>query len=260
MSYGREDNELWVAVQPKLEEQATDSSTTNTTTNTNNPNRPKPENSFAEASRLSHGTCKVVFRRTEDVNVLPFVHVTIAFLYFLTQKPGAMALVESEFPWELLAAFLNTLLQSYQDYDKITSEVFPSEATDEERRPLPEDYAMKGLGWADKYLPQSWFEYDGIELDEHYHETASMADRRKERILWIACRIAQYSKWLVFDEGQHQFWVAPKYQGNTEDIDMDDVTDQDETMSMAPTLATEQMSIEAKKGDDESEMDVDFAP
>ena len=185
----------------------------------------------------------------------------MAFIYFLTQKPDAIALIENEFPWELLATFLNTLLQSYKGKKKIAGEEFHVPDEEDERRPLPEEYAMKGLGWTDQYLPKDWFVYEKIELDEHYFEMPSMADPRRGRILWIACRIAQHAKWLFFDERQRQFWVAPEYQGNTEDVDMDDFTDQDETMSTAPTLATEQMSIEAKKGDDDqSEMDVDFSP
>lgn len=37
-----------------------------------------------------------------------------------------------------------------------------------------------------------------------YFEVASMADQRKERILWLGCRIAAVSKWIRYDYGNEK--------------------------------------------------------
>ena len=54
--------------------------------------------------------------------------------------------------------------------------------------------------------------------------------------------------------------MAPEYQSKVEDVDMGDITDQYETMSVASTLATGLTSIETKKGDDKSEMEAISPP
>ncbi|KAI1382541.1 uncharacterized protein F4822DRAFT_150776 [Hypoxylon trugodes] len=66
---------------------------------------------------------------------------------------------------------------------------------------------MKGLVWVDKYFPVDWFSNDKIDDDEKYFEVASMTDDRKERILWLACRIAKLGKWLTYDETLHAFFL-----------------------------------------------------
>ena len=254
MSYGREDNPLHAVINPRNEDEMEALAA-----DMDNPSRPQPQLSFKEAARLSHNTCKIVFKRTSDPNVLTFVHITVVFVLFLTRHPEAMALIENEFPWELLSQLLNSLLQTCEDYERIASEEFPRPAK-EKQQPLPEDYAMRRMGWADKYMPKDWFDSDKIDPEEHDIEKGFMTVERKERILWIAYRIAEHGKWLLYDEDLRRFQVAPEYQSKVEDVDMGDITDQYETMSVASTLATGLTSIETKKGDDKSEMEAISPP
>lgn len=165
---------------------------------------------LAEPLRLFNGAYNVVARRFGDPNILPFLHVTLVFVHHLTFCPEAMAYMARDFPWKLTALMLNTLIGSYQSYARIESEQFPK--SEPVTRPLPDDYALRGFPWVEKYFPNGWFSNDKIDDDEKYFEVASMTEERKERALWLGCRIAaQDGKWLRYDPETHQFSVNPQY-------------------------------------------------
>lgn len=145
-------------------------------------------------------------RRFDDPNILSYVHVVLVFLLHLKWHPSVMDLIDGTFPWTLLSKLLNSLFQSYRDYDTIHSDEFPRRA-EESLRPLPEDFAMRGLPWTETYFPSDWFS-NQVHYDEQYFEIASMMERRKERILWLGMRLAKPGRWLVYDETKHRFAVA----------------------------------------------------
>jgi hypothetical protein len=118
------------------------------------------------ALRLANRTLDVVLRRFGDPSILSYVHTVLVFMYHSKFYPEAMARLAPEFPWKLMSLMLNTLLSSCQSYSRIESEEFPYPEKDESPRPLPEDYAMRGLLWADKYYPSGWFSNGKIEDDE----------------------------------------------------------------------------------------------
>ncbi|PVH80815.1 hypothetical protein DL98DRAFT_366408, partial [Cadophora sp. DSE1049] len=151
-----------------------------------------PKRCFQRAQDLANSTMEVVLSRIGDPNVLPFIHVTLVFMYCMAHRP--MPHPEDTFPWEPLAKMLNTLLVSYETPVKIENDNFPLPDKDDVR-PLPEDFAMRGLLWAEGYFPEEWFGDDKIDGDgelEEYFEVASMTASRKERILWLAKKL---SKW-----------------------------------------------------------------
>jgi len=166
---------------------------------------------LAVALRLANRTHEVILRRFGDHNVLSYVHTVLVFMYHSTFYPDAMAHLAAVFPWKLMSLMLNTLLSSCQSYSRIESEGFPYPEKDDSPRPLPEDYAMRGLLWADKYYPSGWFSNDKIEDDEKGLEAASMGEERKIRVLYLGCRIAQDSQWLRYDSKTHQFSVSPQF-------------------------------------------------
>ena len=162
--------------------------------------------SFQNAQRLSNSTLKIVLHRIGDPNVLPFIHVTLVFMFYMAQRPRAMRLLGADFPWEALTVMLNTLLFRYSTTLRIESPEFPLPVKDDVR-PFTEDFAMRGLLWAEKYFPEKWFSNDRLDDEEKYLEVASMTDDRKERILWLACRIANLGPWICY-EGQ-RFSTSP---------------------------------------------------
>jgi hypothetical protein len=165
---------------------------------------------FKNACFITNGTLEIVLRRIGDPNVLPFIHVTLVFMFRISRHPGAMSLLEADFPWELLSIMLNTLLATYGKSSRIENNSFPL-LEKENVRPFPEDFAMRGLLWADDYFPETWFRNDKTDEEEKYHELASMTAQRRERILWLACRIASTECGLKYNKAEPKFsaYLAP---------------------------------------------------
>ncbi|TGO65625.1 hypothetical protein BOTNAR_0076g00190 [Botryotinia narcissicola] len=159
---------------------------------------------FRHAQNLSYSTLEIVLQRIGDPNVLPFIHVSLVFLFRMSQFSGAMDLLAPAFPWQSLAIMLNTLLKSYKSLSRIEDDKFPLPEKDDVR-PFPEDYGMRGLLWSEKYFPEKWFLNEKIDEEEKYHELASMLEQRKERILWLACRIVGAGPWITFDSSKPEF-------------------------------------------------------
>jgi hypothetical protein len=165
-----------------------------------------------DAIALANRTHNVILRRFGDTNILPYLHTVMVFMHHLTSLPGAISLVGQEYPWKLTSLMLNTFLDSYTTYARIEGESFPEAERGDNHRPLPEDYAMRGLLWTDRYFPHDWFTYDLQDDDEKYMELASFYEERKERILYLGCQIAaQDGKWLRYDPDTHRFSVAPEF-------------------------------------------------
>jgi hypothetical protein len=69
-------------------------------------------------------------------------------------------------------------------------------------RPTPEEFAVRGLERASNYFPPDWFENKNIEEENQYKEDASMnTDYRPERILWLGCWLAKTGKWFAYNDG-----------------------------------------------------------
>jgi hypothetical protein len=87
----------------------------------------------------------------------------------------------------------------------------PAAGAGRRRRPLPDDFAMRGFPWVDEYFPDGWFvTEDRIDDDEKYFEAPSMLEERRERVVWLGCRIAEREggKWLRFDNEARRFGVS----------------------------------------------------
>lgn len=182
-----------------------------------------PDATFTKSRSLFMEAYKIGVLRWGDPNTLPFLHVILVFIYRASQLPAAMAHLEEHFHWELTKVMLNYLLRSCSFELRIDTNKFPGAQKDELPRPLPEDWAMWGLIFSDNYYPPSWFKDSRVEEDEKYFELASMADQRKERLLWLGRRLAESGRWLTWDDEAHKFGVAEPFAGGLDDISLDDV-------------------------------------
>ncbi|KAH7109352.1 hypothetical protein EDB81DRAFT_736657 [Dactylonectria macrodidyma] len=168
-----------------------------------------PSKSFTQALDFAVKTYDIVVRRWGDTNTLPFIHTILVFILKMTQYSAGISYLEKSFPWKLTMVTLNYHLDSC-DFEPRMNE-FPGPEKGERPRPLPEDYAMRGLTYAADYHPKDWFDNGKIDEDEKYFELASMTDQRKERILYLGYQIAAHGKWLTFDADSKKFGVAPRY-------------------------------------------------
>ncbi|KAF4486122.1 EST/SMG-like protein 1 [Colletotrichum fructicola Nara gc5] len=188
-----------------------------------------PSRKFLDALDFTCRTHDVVFRRFGDPNVIPYLHITLSFLLHLSKFPVAMAHMESKIPWKLISLMLNTLVGNCSRFDKIEGETFPRNEK-ESPRPLPDDFAQRGLLWVEKYYPADWFTAAKIDDEEKYLEVASMMEERQNRCLWLGNRIAATGKWLTYDKNLRQFSVAPRYAVEIANLPTDSDTGSDPPM------------------------------
>ncbi|KAI6444451.1 hypothetical protein MCOR17_011185 [Pyricularia oryzae] len=87
-----------------------------------------------------------------------------------------------------------------------------------EQRPLPENWAMRGLVWAEMAFPADHFNVNkNMEKDERTFETPSMKDQRRKRCLWFVYQIAQIGtledgvkkgRWITYNTDIKKFRPA----------------------------------------------------
>jgi hypothetical protein len=155
------------------------------------------QQSFLEARHFTTETLAIVLRRTEDENVLPHIHIVLAFCTQIARSPVTSNMLDS-MPWSELCVFLNALLirntPQAQSNNAPPSELVPrfSCSTTETRDqfPLPEDYFIQGLVWAGSYFPEGGFAREHGE-EERYLEQADTLRRRMERILFLGLQLAK---------------------------------------------------------------------
>jgi hypothetical protein len=152
---------------------------------------------FSKAATLANDTFALVLRRIGDQNVLPHVHVMLSFLTTIASMPYVAHTIDQS-PWNELVSFLNTLIKietrksQIQDVNTLlTTSLFPNNGNVKERDeyPLPEDYQMRGLIWAQDYFPANWFGKEHDEGDRNL-ELASTSRSRIERVLRLGYRLS----------------------------------------------------------------------
>ena len=167
---------------------------------------------FEAALSFATQIYKIILRREGAAEVLPCIHTTLVFLFYLSKHGRAMSLIDGKYPWKLTASTLNAVLESLESEPRMDRRNFPRPPQNEPLRPLPEDYALNGLQYSKDYFPAEWFSNDSLDDDEKILELPSMADERRQRILWLGRKIAAHGKWLVWDEEMGMFSVNKQYE------------------------------------------------
>lgn len=223
LGFASKENPLMKAIAPSSEEKAADADMDDALDESS-----PSMTTFKHAQNLSNAALEIVLQRIGDPNVLPFIHVSLVFMFRMSHFSGAMDLLAPAFPWQSLAIMLNTLLKSCKSLGRIEDKKFPLPEKDDVR-PFPEDFGIRGLLWAEKYFPEKWFLNEKTDEEEKYHELPSMFEQRKERILWLACRIADAGPWINFDVSKPEFSVQ------SSDADLEFMESQSVTFASAST-------------------------
>ncbi|UNI14828.1 hypothetical protein JDV02_001419 [Purpureocillium takamizusanense] len=181
-----------------------------------------PDEIFEQALQFAAHIYEIVFRRWGDKNTLSFIHTTLVFMLRMSQLPAAISHLEDRYPWKLASMMLNYLLKTIKKEPRIDTEDFPGqEKKSQEPVPLPEDYALRGLLFADDFFPKGWFDNERLDETDRYLEATSKTLDRQERILWIGRRIADSGKWLTWDDKARRFGVDSKYDFELEGLPSD---------------------------------------
>ena len=130
-----------------------------------------------------------VAQKVGDRNILPFMHITLAFIWSLSYVPGALVYLEKYVPWAKLVLSLNTLSRSGVSEVRIEAKEFPLQQSGTGRQ-LPEDFLIRGLVWSPYYFPTDFFDGQVVDEDERTLELPSHAAPRAERCLWLGHKLA----------------------------------------------------------------------
>jgi hypothetical protein len=149
---------------------------------------------FSHVKDLTNDTFALVLRRLDDKNVLPHVHIMLAFLTTFASDENVSHLL-ADTPWAELVDFLNNLVKTVQNIETMFSTtVFPKDGKRSDEVPLPEDYLVRGLIWTHKHFPERWFERGNDDDDgERYLELASTVKSRMERVLRLGHELSSVS-------------------------------------------------------------------
>lgn len=171
---------------------------------------------FKQALGFTVRITETVMQRWGDTNTLPFLHTMMVFVNHMTQFPAAISHIEGMFPWKRISLMLNFVLNSLElEYEVRSDFRFPENG--QLPRPLPEDFAMRGLIYTQNYYPHGWFDNDNLEGRERYLELGSMTRTRKNRLITLGHRIAASGRWLIWNEETRCFTVPKKYDRTVED-------------------------------------------
>ena len=118
-------------------------------------------------------------------------------MYEMSRHPGAMRLLESKFPWQLLSAMLNKLLAEHGEPAGIHNREIPLLQKGNDY-PFPEDIAMRGFWWTENYFPEEWFTTKNAN---------KLSKSLIKRILSLGYHIANSGYGLSYDSSERKFWA-----------------------------------------------------
>jgi Est1 DNA/RNA binding domain/Protein kinase domain len=140
------------------------------------------------ASEFAFTTMDIILGRIDE-NMLPYMHVSLAFLYCAAMVPKSMTYIQADVPWARLAEFLNTLIGSETDMSEHMKEFeFPAPKPGVQ---LPEDFSLRGFDWCELYYPAGFFSDIAEDDDKRRIEPPSATDQRKERCLRLGICLAK---------------------------------------------------------------------
>ena len=226
-----------------------------------------PDDTLSNEWQLLFRSMTKILSPPKGVNVLSFLHVILVFLWKLASstregsREGQLYLGISAFPWSPIAEYLNSVLSARSKGAKksplpdieaialhdprnqnkeLSSPFVLLEQGD--KRPLPEDFLMRGQVWAEGYFPTTWFDeaIGQLNEDERWTDFASSTPLREDRVLGLAILLASLgssasalksrvsadthqldtnngsepqtkSKWLHYDSSTEHFTVAAKF-------------------------------------------------
>ena len=158
------------------------------------------DDTFRLAASLANNTFVTILDHIGNMNVLPYVHVTLAFYRTIALIDSASHLLD-ESPWLSLVRFLNALFKTAHQRtgwadgnESFRQPLFPTSEANGESVRLPEDYEMRGLLWGKEYFPPHWFDHR-LEDEEGSRciERESTNIERTWRVLRLGYELAKVS-------------------------------------------------------------------
>ncbi|EDN07608.1 predicted protein [Histoplasma mississippiense (nom. inval.)] len=117
---------------------------------------------------LNFHTLSFVLNYTRNENIIPYIHLSLAFIWSLALVPDSMVLESTNFPI----------------------------STEMKFRQLPEDFFFRSQIWSQTLYPPDFFADSAMEGDSRGEEMPSTGSARNERCLWYGYRLASCGRWI----------------------------------------------------------------
>jgi hypothetical protein len=166
---------------------------------------------FSEAQALAHHTDEIVFARFGDPNILPYVHVRLAFMVSMVRIPTTTPLCDN-FNWHLLTCVLNSTLDSLRRDEEIAAMLPGNGGQDRREQPLPEDWDLRGLLWTRELFAKDHFHEADQDKRKLEMEEPSCSVIRKRRVINLGNSLAAQGKWLAYNHEASHFVVSTTYE------------------------------------------------
>jgi hypothetical protein len=140
-------------------------------------------------SFLVFGTFEIVLGNEENMDTLPFVHVSLVLLQWMASVSNVLDIFADYIPWKALAENLNNIQRPQVTGALSSNKHLPEEW--EKPRLLPEDRMIAGQVWTASYFCKSSFEI--LPLIEHSSYCASVHLARIRRAVQLAVSVASVS-------------------------------------------------------------------
>ena len=121
--------------------------------------------------------------------VLPFMHVVLAYLHSLTFSPDKASHVGRCMPWDNISRFVNTLRKYVVVESQFEAMGFPQQRTIAGQQ-LPEDFDLRGSSLAEGYFPSEFFNVLNPSTKDRMKERPNYVAYRAKRIWYLAYKLA----------------------------------------------------------------------
>ncbi|KLJ07504.1 hypothetical protein EMPG_17020 [Blastomyces silverae] len=158
-----------------------------------------PLKKLTYSTYLNFHTLSFVLKHTRNENIIPYVHLSLAFIWSLALVPDSMEYVEGEIPWTQITIFLNMLSRASISESRLESINFPI-PTETKFRQLPEDFFFRSQIWSQILYPPDFFADATTEDDSRGRDMPSTKSARNERCLWYGYRLASCDRWIQLSE------------------------------------------------------------
>jgi casein kinase I homolog HRR25 len=138
------------------------------------------------ASRFAFSTLDTILERIHEGNIMPHVHISLAFILCMAKVPKIMAYIEADVPWSRLATFMNAQIRPDSDISELANNNF-------DEGYLREDFMLRGTFWSQFYYPS---EFSCVAEVDHRQDLPAEATLRLQRSLGLIFRIAEVSRKL----------------------------------------------------------------
>ncbi|KAL2375222.1 hypothetical protein, variant [Blastomyces gilchristii SLH14081] len=179
-----------------------------------------PLKKLTYSTYLNFHTLSFVLKYTRNENIIPYVHLSLAFIWSLALVPDSMMYVEGEIPWTKITIFLNMLNRAFISESRLENVNFPI-PTETKFRQLPEDFFFRSQIWSQTLYPSDFFAGATIDDDSRGRDVPSTKSARNERCLWYGYRLASCGRWIqLFEENGVKKFRPTDYANQLEETAM----------------------------------------